>query len=635
MSEQQVIAPAPAPADAKPDRRIRISIASLLGLTLAGLVGLAVAIVIAMDFFAGRSATLALIREKGELVLSSLEQSVRDLMQPAENQLAFLANALVSPSSVEPLNDARTIDLLTGGLAAAPQIARLVLLDASGRALIVQRGADRASAIVLDLSGDASVRRGLEAASRTVGGYWGELIYDEVLRRTLINRRYSLWRDGRFVGVLGSFVTTGRLSDTIAQDSAESTGTRFILFDRDHVLAHARMTDAERGGRPGAPLPTLEAVGDPVLSAIWSPPVEARVLGRSEGFHVIAVAGERFIFLERVLHNYGPVPWRLGVYYRAADLGQELRTLLRSALAGVGVLIAAMICALLLGRRLARPIRRVAQAANMLQSSGYSRFEILPGSHVREIDDQIHAFNAMQAGLRWFRAYVPRTVVRRLLTDPDGATAASKQREVTVMFTDIVGFTSMSEAMEAADTAALLNHHFEIVTRAVEEEIGTVDKFIGDSVMAFWNAPKHQPDHPERAVRAALAIAGALRADNAERKAAGRHPIRIRVGIHTGPVIVGNIGASGRINYTVVGDTVNTAQRLQGLGREVCRDQRDATILLSGATVDKLPGGLPLEFAGSFNLRGRAGPIDVYLLATAPADSRSSDAARAAAAPGP
>ncbi len=634
MSEQQVIPPAGAPPEARADRRLRISISSLLGLTLAGLVSLTLALVITMDFVAGRSATLVLIREKGELVLSGLERSVRDLMLPAESQLAFLAGAVTQAGRTDEPDQTRIIDLLTGGLAAAPQIARLVLLEASGRALIVQRGADRSAALVLDLSGDPSAQRGLEEASRTVGGYWGELIYDEVLRRTLINRRYSLWRDGRFVGVLASFVTTGRLSDTIAQESAEFTGTQFILFDRDHVLAHARMTEAERGGRPGAPLPTLAAVGDPVLAAIWSPPVEARVLGRDAGFHVIAVEGERFIFLERVLHNFGPVPWRLGVYYRASDLGQELRTLLRSALAGVGVLVAAVICAILLGRRLARPIRRVAQAANTLQSSGYSRFEMLPGSHVREIDDQIRAFNAMQAGLRWFRAYVPRTVVRRLMTDPDGATAASKLREVTVMFTDIVGFTSMSETMEAGDTAALLNHHFEIVTRAVEDETGTVDKFIGDSVMAFWNAPKHQPDHAERAVRAVLAIAQALRIDNAERIASGRQPIRIRVGIHTGPVVVGNIGASGRINYTIVGDTVNTAQRLQGLGREVCRDSRDATILLSGATVEQLPSGLPLEFAGTFNLRGRAGPIDVYQLGTSvePAASR---AARAAVARDP
>jgi class 3 adenylate cyclase len=453
----------------------------------------------------------------------------------------------------------------------------------------------------------------------------------------LINRRYAVWRDSRFIGGLAAFVATRQLSDAMLREAPTSTGTRFILYDRDRVLAHARLADPVAGLDVDHPLPTLAEIADPVLAGIWSGDDPAG-FGHGSFFHRVTIAGEDYAFLQRVLYGFGPTPWRLGVYFRMADIGQELTQVALAAAAGVVVLVLAVICAILLGRRLARPIRRIADAANALRESGFARFQALPGSRVREIDDQIRAFNAMQNGLRWFRAYVPRSVVRRLMTDPDGLAAPSVEREITVMFTDIVGFTSMSETMDPADVADLLDHHFELVTHAVDAEGGTLDKFIGDSAMAFWNAPKRQDDHAEAAVRAALAIAEALRTDNAARAAAGLRPIAIRIGVHTGPAIVGNIGPAGRLNYTAIGDTVNTALRIQGLGRELYRGASEAGILVSGATVELLKLPFPLESAGTFNLRGRAQPVEVYRLwpqqATTQAASRP-PAARAAGASGP
>jgi class 3 adenylate cyclase len=507
------------------------------------------------------------------------------------------------------------IDLLTGALAAAPQVQRLSFVDPAGTAVNIQRGSDGASALVLDLTAIAGARRYLGEARERHGGFWGEPIYDSVLRETLVNRRFSLWRDGRFAGVLSAFVSTRQLSEAIQREAGTTAGTRFILVDRDRVLAHARMSEPIAGLDDRRPLPTLAQIGDPVLAAIWNPPRLHDRFGAGAEFHSVVVDGEEYVYLHRDLAGFGDEPWRVGVYFRMADIGQELNQVALSAAAGVAVLLVAVGVAVLLGRRIAAPIRRVAEAANALRESGYARFHALPGSHVREIDDQVRAFNAMQNGLRWFRAYVPRAVVRRLMSDPEGLAAPSVEREITVMFTDIVGFTSMSESIEAAQVAALLDAHFELVTHAIDAEDGTVDKFIGDSVMAFWNAPKHQDDHAAAALRAALAIAAALHADNERRRAAGQRRIAIRVGIHTGPAVVGNIGPDGRINYTAIGDSVNTAQRVQALARELCRDPADTAILVSGATVERLgPARFPLDPIGTFNLRGRAQSVAVYRL---------------------
>jgi class 3 adenylate cyclase len=182
-------------------------------------------------------------------------------------------------------------------------------------------------------------------------------------------------------------------------------------------------------------------------------------------------------------------------------------------------------------------------------------------------------------------------------------------REVTVLFTDIVAFTARTETMGAAATAEFLNHHFALVTACIEAEGGIIDKYIGDAVMALWGALEPQADHAARAARAARAIALAIRDDNAGRMP----PVRMRIGLHSGPVVVGNIGTPTRMNYTVVGDTVNTAQRLENLAKELLPDA-DVAILLSDTTASALAREIPIVPLGTHQLRGIGGAARVFAL---------------------
>ena len=191
----------------------------------------------------------------------------------------------------------------------------------------------------------------------------------------------------------------------------------------------------------------------------------------------------------------------------------------------------------------------------------------------------------------------------------------SEEREVTVMFTDIYDFTGLAERHSTQELVHFLNEHFTLLAGGVEAEEGTVDKYIGDSMMAFWGAPVDQPDHAERAFRAALEIASKIRTENAQREIEGLDPIRLRIGLHTGPAVVGNIGAPGRVNYTIVGETVNVAQRIESLSKELHEDTRDAVILISSATIDALGGGLSDFSVGMHVLRGHYGPIEIFRLA--------------------
>ncbi|MER9861806.1 adenylate/guanylate cyclase domain-containing protein [Mesorhizobium sp. M0185] len=200
----------------------------------------------------------------------------------------------------------------------------------------------------------------------------------------------------------------------------------------------------------------------------------------------------------------------------------------------------------------------------------------LPRSRVLELDNQASAFNAMLIGLRAFSTYIPRSLVAKLVRTGEIGIAEPREAVVTVMFTDIVGFTTLSEQMDAAAAARLLNHHFAILCGAVDAHGGTVDKFLGDGMLAFFGAPDRLKGHAAAAVRAAAAIREELDKDNLEAAGEGRPPLHVRIGIHTGSVIVGNIGASDRVNYTIVGDTVNISQRLQELGKLLAPDTATA-----------------------------------------------------------
>jgi adenylate cyclase len=218
---------------------------------------------------------------------------------------------------------------------------------------------------------------------------------------------------------------------------------------------------------------------------------------------------------------------------------------------------------------------------------------------------------------RWLTIYTPRQVGRRLLAGHELVTGAVQRREVTVMLTDVAGFTSLAERSAPEAMREFVNRHFTMLEACVEAESGTVPQFIGDSMLAFWGAPDPQPDHAARACRAALRIKAALEEENRERAARGEPPVCIRIGINTGQVTAGNVGAPSRSSYGIVGDTVNTTQRIEQLAKLVCPDRpaAAAAVLVSAATRDQA-GDAAFLFtdAGLHPVRGRQEAVRIFRL---------------------
>jgi adenylate cyclase len=209
---------------------------------------------------------------------------------------------------------------------------------------------------------------------------------------------------------------------------------------------------------------------------------------------------------------------------------------------------------------------------------------------------------------RMFSSYVSKRIVDELIKDPSKAKLGGDRKEITVLFSDIRGFTSFSEKHQPEEVVKLLNEYLGAMTEIVFAHEGTLDKFVGDAIMALWGAPVGQPDHAERAVRCALAMIERLEQLQAKWRSEGKYAIDIGIGINTGDMVVGNMGAEGKkMDYTVIGDNVNLGARLEGLTR-----QYNNHIIISEFTYEKVKHLARVNELGSVTVKGKQQPVVIY-----------------------
>jgi len=248
-------------------------------------------------------------------------------------------------------------------------------------------------------------------------------------------------------------------------------------------------------------------------------------------------------------------------------VGSARNNLALTATVGSVAIAIAAIVAIWLSGQLAKPLKTLSRDLELV-----SKFELSevpnPGSAFREIAVMIDSSERMKAALRSFGKYVPIDVVRELLAQKQDAIRGGKIRELTLFFSDIANFTKISENLNPTQVVEELGDYFELITDIIENEFGgTLDKFVGDGVVAFFGAPKEVPNHAEMACRAALKIQEKLFALGPEKHLSGSRFFRTRIGLHTGEVLVGNIGTPKRFAYSVIGDAANLTSRIEGLNK--------------------------------------------------------------------
>ncbi len=407
---------------------------------------------------------------------------------------------------------------------------------------------------------------------------WSDLSYSELdaalpetRRRVVVTVLKAVEdRNGAFLGVLRAAIMERALDALVAPEPGSPELT-FLCDDRGRLLTRFSENDT-----------LVEESGDLRVASTETPAAVAAALSFPQpgqaGSARVDLAGKSFLV------GFQPLPgtqgWRLGMVVAEdqlpglAELRAEQRALLLRAL---GLMVVILAGGVLVVRWVGRDLSGI-----LVQTRQMSEFEFAaaaPRAAFREVASVLAGLEQAKTALRALSKYVPVALVRELFKANREPVLGGEARVLTMMFTDIKSFTTYAEQLSPDALAEVLGLYLEAMTRAVHESGGAIDKYIGDAVMALWNAPSLSPGHEVRACRAALDCVAAAEHLYASADWGDRPRFVTRIGLHTGEVMVGHFGAPSRLSYTALGDGVNLAARLEGLNK-----QYGTTILVSEAT---------------------------------------------------
>jgi adenylate cyclase len=401
---------------------------------------------------------------------------------------------------------------------------------------------------------------------------------------------------GSVVGALGTVFDLQTVFDElIAAAKFNQSGYAVVVGGDGRILAHL---DPSKVGADASRYPAVIAAGQQRAGEIDAPNTD----------------GDMRRFFYRQMANPQTVdakPWILLTEIDEAEALKPLTELRDELASGVAVIIAiSLIIAWSTARSLGRPITTLEDVAGSIEAGDFTRSSRLIGQDA--FSRLGGAFDRMTKGLQErdrvkdvFGRYIAKQAAERLLKGPLDLDGEAKR--VTILFSDIRGFSSMAETMTPEQVVLFLNEYFSEMVDAVMEQEGMLDKFIGDGLMAVFGSFGDQPDHARRAVLASLRMKALLAKINGERAIAGKAPVEIGIGIHTDEVIVGSIGSKQRLEFTHIGDGVNTASRVQALNKEY-----HTTILITGATFEALGGEFNARRIAEVTLRGKTKSLPIY-----------------------
>jgi adenylate cyclase len=400
-------------------------------------------------------------------------------------------------------------------------------------------------------------------------------------------------------GVLAIIIEYTRFAQFLSNLSVGKSGAAFIL-GRDGSVIAAPDPDADELNMQRADQPLLPIAQSAMKQAGGTSDVDSKTASQVR----LVAAGNAYAVSLTPLTFPG---WTLATVIPEAEFLGPIERTIRQLLIGLAILIlaAGMISAWLARRVIATPLILVVDELKHV-----ARFDLdkvrRHASRLIEIENLSNAIADMAGGLVAFRKYIPSDLVKTLVSEGVEPKPGGAIRNLTVLFADIAGFTGLSERL-GDRIIPLLSSYLDTMSREVSGHGGTIDKFIGDAVMAFWGAPAANADHAADACRAALACQRALLASGLTDD--GGAPLRVRVGINSGDMLVGNIGSEVRLNYTVIGDAVNVASRLEGANKEYGTD-----IIIGEETRRLAADRILVRELDRLMVYGRTGGIAIYEL---------------------
>jgi adenylate cyclase len=532
-------------------RIVPLAVGLLMALTLLPMMTL--------GYLAATDNTGRLLTQNRDVMLDGLEQKIRDTLDGTAAQIAIAAD-MISDGRVNH-DDVNGFSQFMSGLAQGQtSMVSVGWLEPTGR---LRRWTRKGKG---EETHDRTTIRDVQGVWRRAeerrAPHWNTPVMSLILGQSIIPHVQPVIRDEHLIGVIITVVTSESMSRYI--DRMDDDLTPFVLVGRDRVLAHPNiktmpMTEDR--------LRRLDEVADPALALMWNDPRKTaqNVPGRSEVHWSWLGSGfDAQVYSYRSLAGYGSEPWLIG-FHRSSLATFRERWVLQGLFYGSGLLLLLSVgLAFLISRRAIRPAGEIAAAARALERLDFEAVDrpAIAESRVAEVRDTSHALTRAASALKRFQTYVPRALVGQLMAMEETASAAT-DRDVTILFMDLANYTGFSDGRSAREVGSYLNGVFAEIGPLIEATGGTIDKYTGDGLMAVWGAPVSDPNHAKAAWGASIAILEQMTPIIAKSVSRDDTSCRMRLGLHTGRVLAGDLGFEGRIDYTVVGRTVNIAQRCQ------------------------------------------------------------------------
>jgi class 3 adenylate cyclase len=584
--------------------RFRIPITAITVFGASSLLALSVGIVLYLGFNQAAESTRQLWADQAQTLINSMEASLDARLEPIRDQALWVSQDIRDISDLAALDD-----YFFGVLAATPQVAGIAIISVDGSGRRWHR--DEHVAISQEWGQKPWIHDYLEQVKAANTANWREPIFTDTINSTTLLHDVPLRNaKGEFIGIFAQIVTVKELSAYLSRSYSDTGVTPFVLYNHDYVLAHPMV----EVGNLQQPLMRLDELDDLVLQRIWSPDDEAKFISQvliNTDASGIFWDDHYYLYLYRDLKHFGPAPWTIGAYLNTTlQTDDQVENMLRALAAGLVVLVLAIIASIFVGRKVSAPVKAIARAADAVDEGDFDSVEAIGGSRIRELDEAGNAFNNMVSGLRerelireTLGRFVPEKVASSLLSG--GGDIPVQQSEATILFSDIEAFTRLTETLGPVKIVAVLNDFFSAMVDILERHGGVVTQFQGDAILATFNVPITDADHSANAIHAAQEMLTTV----AESRFDGEK-INIRIGINTGSVVAGAIGARGRLNYTVHGDAVNLAARLEALNKEY------GSRLLVSESSASLAGDCGLRQFAETSVRGQSHSIKLYTLET-------------------
>ena len=436
-------------------------------------------------------------------------------------------------------------------------------------------------------------------------GFFDDIYIEATEGRPVISYTKHLTnRQGIPIGTIYIDLGLKTLTNSLLAQQELNSQKTFVFNSKGSIIAHPSLREMN-AYKKFEQVPNVQSLSDQVPLAIYN-----KISQGYKDIQDIEVAGIKWLVSVAINNNLGEHEWyAVSIIPEDVVLGPAIRQAKFVALISLVIMSFAIVYTQFIARNITSSLEFLASSAGAIQN-----LKLNIKSHSLSFLDELkiteEAFMSMGSSMDIFAKYVPRVLVQKLIQiKSSGSKINAEEREVTILFTDIEGYTTISDGMTPVELASLLNEYFEMLVSTILRHHGTIDKFIGDAIMVFWNAPDIQINHPDLSIKCALEIQQKVLEFNWQRAKDKLPPLKTRIGIHTGTVLAGEIGSSQRMNYTIVGDSVNTAARLEALGKDI-----NETLCVSGATKIKCQDRYAWKNVGDIVLRGRTEQTEVYTI---------------------